>query len=1061
MTEGIPADLNAHVARAAEDGRLVVQPRMGMALPGDMAAGLRAVADSQVRAVGTITLDSYTRVGDHAGARRALDEGLPLNGFPLVAHGPEITRSVAGAAGDLPVQVRHGSAQPADIFAAMAAAGLTTSEGGPVSYCLPYGRTPLAESVASWRDAGTRLAEECRAQGLGAHLETFGGCLLGQLCPPSLLVAMSVLEGLFFARCGIPSVSLSYAQQTSPVQDIEALAAMRILADELLPPWVERHIVLYAYMGVFPRSLQGAELLQATSAEVAVRGGAGRLIVKTSVEAHRIPSVEENLAALRLADATARHARHESVLPWHGQADPTDILREARALMAPVLEAGDIGEGLLHAFREGLLDVPYCLHVDNKGLTQGAIGPDGRLEWARTGALPLPGGRPARGSLASHELLHMLNHTADRYDRQALLSGHEEKAVTHDTTPLSAAIVGAGPRGLAVLERLVARAAADEGGREVRLHVIDDHEPGAGRIWRTDQPRTLLMNTPAGEVTMFSGPCDDGPARAGAGPSLGEWWQRAHPDEGDPLGYAPRAVYGEYLRFVLDAVVTGAPAHVRVSCLTDRVVDLCAEGPGGRWLVRPRSADVLTVERVALTTGHSVPELLPEQRVLADFADERPHLRYVRGDSAADMALDDVPPTATVGVLGLGLAFYDVMSLLTEGRGGRYEEAGDGALRYVPSGREPGIVAGSRSGVPLPARGRNQKSPDHSYRARIFTRERVRALTASGKLDFERQVLPWIMAEVNLVYFETLIRGEQGPQAAAVFVTEATRAASMDAAPEFAVARRARRFGVKDPGVDLFAWARPFRDEVFDGPDGYRKRLTELIEDDLAHAARGNHDGPVKAALDTLRDVRSTIRLAVDLGGLTACSHELDFLGRFVPVSSHLAAGPPRKRLQQVLALMEAGVLRILGPGAEFRTDAGNGTFVAASRQVTGSEVPVEVVVDARIPTTDIRRDSGPLITALRERGLATSYANVDDEAVFDTGGLSVTSAPYHPVDAHGQPVAGLYALGIPTEHARWFTQVGSSRPGPWGEFMADADAIAQDMLAQRRVPQLTCLEAQ
>lgn len=394
MTEGIPADLNAHVARAAEDGRLVVQPRMGMALPGDMAAGLRAVADSQVRAVGTITLDSYTRVGDHAGARRALDEGLPLNGFPLVAHGPEITRSVAGAAGHLPVQVRHGSAQPADIFAAMAAAGLTTSEGGPVSYCLPYGRTPLAESVVSWRDASTRLAEECRAQGLGAHLETFGGCLLGQLCPPSLLVAMSVLEGLFFARCGIPSVSLSYAQQTSPVQDIEALAAMRILADELLPPWVERHIVLYAYMGVFPRGLPGAELLQATSAEVAVRGGAGRLIVKTSVEAHRIPSVWENLAALRLADATARHARHESVLPWHGQAAPTDILREARALMAPALEAGDIGEGLLHAFREGLLDVPYCLHGqqgahpggDRAGRVSG-VGADGR---------PPPARRPAR-----------------------------------------------------------------------------------------------------------------------------------------------------------------------------------------------------------------------------------------------------------------------------------------------------------------------------------------------------------------------------------------------------------------------------------------------------------------------------------------------------------------------------------------------------------------------------------------------------------------------------------------------------------------------------------------
>ena len=60
-----------------------------------------------------------------------------------------------------------------------------------------------------------------------AHLETFGGCLLGQLCPPSLLVAISVLEALFFVQHGLRSVSLSYAQQTHPAQDIEALAALR------------------------------------------------------------------------------------------------------------------------------------------------------------------------------------------------------------------------------------------------------------------------------------------------------------------------------------------------------------------------------------------------------------------------------------------------------------------------------------------------------------------------------------------------------------------------------------------------------------------------------------------------------------------------------------------------------------------------------------------------------------------------------------------------------------------------------------------------------------------
>jgi hypothetical protein len=49
--------------------------------------------------------------------------------------------------------------------------------------------------------------------------------------------------------------------------------------------------------------------------------------------------------------------------------------------------------------------------------------------------------------------------------------------------------------------------------------------------------------------------------------------------------------------------------------------------------------------------------------------------------------------------------------------------------------------------------------------------------------------------------------------------------------------------------------------------------------------------------------------------------------------------------------------------------------------------------------------------------------------------------------------------LGIPTEHTRWFTQVGSGRPQVWTGFTADADAIAADLLAGPRIAQDTDLE--
>ena len=67
------------------------------------------------------------------------------------------------------------------------------------------------------------------------------------------------------------------------------------------------------------------------------------------------------------------------------------------------------------------------------------------------------------------------------------------------------------------------------------------------------------------------------------------------------------------------------------------------------------------------------------------------------------------PPTSTIHrsrpgqdviVSGMGLAFVDLLVLLMEGRGGRFEETPDGGLRYLPSGAEPRIWAGSRRGVP-------------------------------------------------------------------------------------------------------------------------------------------------------------------------------------------------------------------------------------------------------------------------------------------------------------------------------------------------------------------------
>ncbi|MEV4051956.1 methylaspartate mutase [Amycolatopsis sp. NPDC049688] len=418
-----PESFGGFVAEASRAGELVVQPRMGFGTPELMRAGLVAVKHAAATTAGTITLDSYTRVGDHAAARAALDTGADLNGYPIVTHDTATTRAVLRDVHDpsFPVQVRHGAAGPEDIVHALVRAGLSATEGGPVSYCLPYSRIPLRESVRSWARCCEFLAA-LRGPGVEPHLETFGGCLMGQLCPPSMLVALSVLEGLFFRQHGLRSISLSYAQQTSAAQDREALGALDKLAGSLLSG-TEWHIVLYTYMGVHPKTRGGARLLLEQAAALAASTGAARLIVKTVSEAHRIPTIAENVEALEAAATAARSApRPEAGRP----AGDTEVYAEARALLDRVLDLHeDVGRAVVAAFERGFLDVPFCLHPDNPGRATSYLGPGGRLHWLEVGSLPIgpPGRAGRRPRMTAEGLLSSLSYLARTFDEAAREAG--------------------------------------------------------------------------------------------------------------------------------------------------------------------------------------------------------------------------------------------------------------------------------------------------------------------------------------------------------------------------------------------------------------------------------------------------------------------------------------------------------------------------------------------------------------------------------------------------------------------------------------------------------------
>ncbi|MYT33690.1 FAD/NAD(P)-binding protein [Streptomyces sp. MspMP-M5] len=605
------------------------------------------------------------------------------------------------------------------------------------------------------------------------------------------------------------------------------------------------------------------------------------------------------------------------------------------------------------------------------------------------------------------------------------------------------AIVGSGPRGLAVLERIAARLQTPSHRSRIDIHLIDSTEVGCGRIWRTDQDDLYRMNTVADEVTMFSGPVDDGPVRPGAGPSLAEWWRSCDPHVGSNE-YAPRNLYGRYMRFVLAATKKALPPSVSFEGIHDCVLDVYRESEV--FHVRLESGRILRADSVVLATGHGLPRLKGSELAFAKFAARKPGIRYIRNESPAEMNLEEIPAGAPTGVIGLGLSAYDVIFSLTEGRQGKFLEVAENEYSYQPSGHEPLIIAGSRSGLPLPARGRNQKAPDYSYQPTLFRADEILERSSGRPLDFRSEVAPWVFAEMHLVYFSTLVRGLAGESSEDEFVEEVRQQGASD---PLAIRDIAKAFGVHAEPIDFFALARPFDGLSFVSREDFTDHVMAFMRRDLQHAEVGNRLDPLKAALDVLRDTRSEIRRLVDFSGLTAQSHANDFLGWFGPRSSLLSSGPPRKRVYQLLALLEAGIVRIAGPSARFGACESTGRFTIGSPAVAGSDTELDVLIDARIPGTDLTLETSRLMVNLRDRGMLTEYVNRNGEEAFRTGGVATTGSPFHSVGRDGSSLEGLHVIGIPTENTRWFTFVGSGRPGPWNEFFKDADAIAEHMLGR------------
>lgn len=616
-------------------------------------------------------------------------------------------------------------------------------------------------------------------------------------------------------------------------------------------------------------------------------------------------------------------------------------------------------------------------------------------------------------------------------------------------------LVGGGPRTLGLLERIAANLPTRWASAEVDIDVVDPHPAGAGRIWRADQSGLLWMNSVARDVTVFP---DESVVMAGPivpGPALHEWMAgegRPHlraagllpeADATGADGFATRRIQAVYLDWAWRRVLAALPPSIRAvqhRTTATAVVDATA----GRQRVRLADGTSLTADVVVLAQGYLDRGLNDADQAFATAA-ERHALTYIPPGPTADLDLSGLPAGEPVLVRGMGLAFVDLMVLLTQGRGGRFVDV-DGALHYEASGAEPVLYVGSRRGVPYHAKLGYRRPGAGPAVTRYLTAAALAALprNRAGHLDFPRDVWPLIVRDLTAAHYEELFT--RHPQRTTVpWVQFLTRLEATDPADEQAAAAFRSFVAAAVPAVedrfDLPRIDRPLAGRRYADREALSAAIVGHVAEDLRRRADPAFSADA-AVFDALLAVFGALAGALRAGLISPADRLRYVEDRFHGLFSFLASGPPPRRLAELLALQDAGLVRFVGP--DMRVGLVGGRFVGSSPAVPGT-ITTRALVDARLARPDVLAATDPVIRELLAAGELAAENIIDDAGVTLGGGQLLADAASRAVRADGSAHPRRFLLGPSVSGSAG--SAGFARPGFNGPGFRQNDAVARTIL--------------
>lgn len=634
-------------------------------------------------------------------------------------------------------------------------------------------------------------------------------------------------------------------------------------------------------------------------------------------------------------------------------------------------------------------------------------------------------------------------------------------------------MIGAGPRGTSVLERLLANwAASAPSGRTLQIDVVDPFPAGPGRVWQPGQSRLYLMNTQSFYPTLI--PEDPALAAPLAGGSFDRWREKRR---GDGHGLSPeeqaelaelgsgdfpsRAIYGRYLSETLAELLDRTPAGVEPVFHRNTAASV-RKNADGTFDVGLDSGEHLTADAVVLALGHLESQLTAEQRSFAEAAVGL-DLLYLPPAAPADVDWSLVPDGEPVLVRGMGLNFFDVMVQLSVGRGGRFEAAedGPGPLRYVPSGREPKIIAASRRGTPYRAKAGLDGYYPKSIRLRYLSEEALERFTAAGiRPGFDHDLWPLLHRDTLWAYYSTLTKAQPAAISDAEEFLEALEDALQPHAHaagswEKRVAELVDKHVAAPRRLDLPGLAAPLAGRSFADRRELAAAVVEYLDDDARRSALGEAD-PTKMAIGALHTGRAVLKSVVADGGITDESWLAELRGWFESFVEGLASGPPALRIEQLAALVRAGVVSFTGPDPRFSVDRAQKVFSASSPWVGGAPATAKTLIEALAPANRVGATASPLMRQLLAGGLVRPKVMMGAEgSPVQATGLDVEPHPYRAVGANGSVTGRLYVLGLQLSANQWGTAIAAEAVPADGpayrsgqRTLRDADEIARDILS-------------